>query len=90
MKTRQRRQHMHQKRVEKRSKKAQERRSAWLKASHTTHHQKTPQIAFMPFLELLTRGTSLHEQLRIKDDKVIPFPVFQSNRRAKAEMESAA
>jgi hypothetical protein len=89
MKTRQRRQHMHQKRVEKRSKKAQERRSAWLKAS-PTHHQKTPQIAFMPFLELLTRGTSLHEQLRIKDDKVIPFPVFQSNRRAKAEMESVA
>jgi FtsZ-interacting cell division protein ZipA len=103
MKSRQRRQHMHEQRVKRKAAKAQKRVKTAIKASNTRfaafsgkraipqgQRQKRAEsmdkpIPQLPFLQLFKTW-----QPPQSDRKVIPFPVFQSNRKARAEMERAS
>lgn len=103
MKSRQRKQHMHEQRVHRKAAKQARKRNMPFNAhrGHSTalsvqqdksymghsgaRNRVQNPIASNGFLQLLS-----HWRPPQLDRKVIPFPVFQSNRRAKAEMESVA
>jgi hypothetical protein len=95
MKSRQRRQHMHEQRVHRKAAKAAQKRNNGrvYSASQKSTQKRVPrqmgqEMAFYerpsPFLQLFKTWQSQQP-----DRKVIPFKPFQSNRKARAEMERA-
>jgi hypothetical protein len=96
MKSRQRKQHMHEQRVKRKAAKAAQKRNnaRGYEVSKTSTKSRVPTQtrAQLPFYENSSPFLQLFKtwQPPQSDRKVIPFPVFQSNRRARAEVESVA